>query len=91
MKSPVLNLQIGRLVVDAPFAEGVTVDALADAIRSELGCRMWVGPAEPSRATPHPRTAAPLARMIAVGIASKLGAMNTGIGLKPRGGCDGAL
>jgi hypothetical protein len=91
MKPRALNLRIARLVVDAPVAEGVTLDALAHAIRSELASRMLEGPTESPRASRRQRTTAPLAGMIADRIAGRLGAMNTGIGLKSRGGGNGAV
>jgi hypothetical protein len=88
MKPQALNLRIGRLVIDADIAEGVTAVALAQAIQSELASRTMPRSARPHSATAHSWSAAPLARAIAGRVADNLGAMNVEIGAKATGGGD---
>jgi hypothetical protein len=90
MKPQALKLQIGRLVIDAEVADGMRLDALADAVRLELASRMQGQPAGTSAVSPHRPAMRPIAGAIADRIAGRLGAMNTGIGLKTAGGGDGA-
>jgi hypothetical protein len=90
MKPQALNLRIGRLLIDAEVADGVRLDALADAVRSELALRMQDRPAGPLAASPHLPATTPIAGAIADRIAGRLGTMNTGIALKTAGGGDGA-
>jgi hypothetical protein len=72
MKSHSFNLRINRLVIDAPLAEGVTVGALAEGIRSELASRISGGPAEASSATWRKLAAPPLAGRIVDAVAPQV-------------------
>jgi len=70
-----MRLRIGRVTVDEPLGEGLTVEALSDAIRLALASRMTAGSAVSPVSTPHSR-AAPLAGAITAGIADRIGPTN---------------
>jgi hypothetical protein len=84
MTAKSLHLRIGRIVVDSPLAAGMTAEALADAIRTELAARLPGGPAAPVAARP------PLAGLIAEHIAGRLGTATAGIAAASGGGADGS-
>lgn len=72
MKLSRLDLRVGRVTVDVPIGDGVTAEALAEAIRVALIERLQARTGE-TRTAAHPRHGASvLGGLIATSVADKI-------------------
>jgi hypothetical protein len=71
MKAGALHLRIRRLVLESPAPDGVTPDALGEAVRRQLAAQMGRA-ADPPLVMPQSRSLAPLAGSIAAGVTARL-------------------